>query len=158
MFDRKIKDALKGVFVKRRKRPCRVQIFEILLPGPLKKFAWFRRNNRDFENLASEGNNIYLDITNGFRHLPLISFVSLLYLESANRLSVKGAYYGAFDAKLPEVQETQVFDLSSLLKIVRGSFAVEQFEKTGNLTPLRNFIEDVLKEHRGKVQITDFGN
>lgn len=153
------KDAFEGRIRKEAEEAgVGVQIFEIPSAGTIEE-VWrgFDVITETFENLASEGNNIYLDITNGFRHLPLISFVSLLYLESANRLSVKGAYYGAFDAKLPEVQETQVFDLSSLLKIVRGSFAVEQFEKTGNLTPLRNFIEDVLKEHtEEKFKITDF--
>ncbi|OQB48153.1 MAG: CRISPR-associated (Cas) DxTHG family protein [bacterium ADurb.Bin157] len=153
------KDAFEGRIRKEAEEAgVGVQIFEIPSAGTIEE-VWrgFDVITETFENLASEGNNIYLDITNGFRHLPLISFVSLLYLESANRLSVKGAYYGAFDAKLPEVQDTQVFDLSSLLKIVRGSFAVEQFEKTGNLTPLRNFIEDVLKEHtEEKFKITDF--
>ncbi|NCB47668.1 CRISPR-associated DxTHG motif protein, partial [bacterium] len=143
------KDAFEGRIRKEAEEAgVGVQIFEIPSAGTIEE-VWrgFDVITETFENLASEGNNIYLDITNGFRHLPLISFVSLLYLESANRLSVKGAYYGAFDAKLPEVQDTQVFDLSSLLKIVRGSFAVEQFEKTGNLTPLRNFIFNIIKDN-----------
>ena len=46
----------------------------------------------------SEEINVYLDITNAFRHLPLVLYNSLSYLESMNKVRLKGIYYGAFDA------------------------------------------------------------
>jgi len=121
-------------------------------------WAGFDSITETFQALeSSEEYNVYLDITNGYRHLPLISFVSLLYLESSKQLKLKGAYYGALDAKDNNANLVPVFDLSNLVKIVKGSFAVEQFEKTGHLSPLRDFIEDVLKDHTDKhFKIADF--
>ncbi len=86
--------------------------------------------------------NIYLDVTNSFRHLPLLSFTALSYLESARKASLAGIYYGAFDPK--RSAQTPVFDLTPLVNIVRGSYAVKTFEETGAINQLAAFFKDLL--------------
>ena len=89
--------------------------------------------------------NVYLDITNGFRHLPLVLYNSLSYLESLNKVKIQGIYYGALEAKTDNV--IPVFDLTNLSKIMRGSFAVKQFEESGNLAGIKNFVNEVIYEN-----------
>ena len=103
---------------------------------------------RQFDEIVSEGEsyseiNIYLDITNGFRHLPLVLYNSLFYLESLGKINLCGIYYGALEA-VSRGETVPVFDLTHLAKIMRGSFAVRQFEETGNILGLKDFANDAI--------------
>ncbi len=82
---------------------------------------------------------VLLDITNSFRHLPLLFFTSLSYLESAGKAGMKGVYYGAYDAK-NESNITPVFDLTPMVNLVKGGFAVKSFMETGAMGPLGSFL------------------
>ena len=45
----------------------------------------------------NEGDEIYLDITHGFRSLPMLGLVLVKYLKVTKNISVGGVYYGAFE-------------------------------------------------------------
>ena len=106
-----------------------------------------------FDGVVSEGNKldaeedvrVYLDITNAFRHLPLVLYTSLSYLESMNKVKIDGIYYGALDAK--ENNMIPVFDLTNLSKILRGSYAVKQFEESANISGIRDFVNEAIYEN-----------
>ena len=106
-----------------------------------------------FDGVVSEGSKldaeedvrVYLDITNAFRHLPLVLYTSLSYLESMNKVKIDGIYYGALDAKENDV--IPVFDLTNLSKILRGSYAVKQFEESANISGIRDFVNDAIYEN-----------
>ncbi|MBQ3643344.1 MAG: CRISPR-associated DxTHG motif protein [Candidatus Riflebacteria bacterium] len=89
--------------------------------------------------------NVYLDITNGFRHLPLVLYNSLSYLESLNKVKIQGIYYGALEAKHNNI--IPVFDLTNLAKILRGGYAVKQFEESGNIIGIKDFVNDAITEN-----------
>lgn len=91
----------------------------------------------------AEETNVSLDISNGFRHLPLLSFASLTYLESSRKVKLAGVYYGAYDARTAE-NVAPVFDLTPLVNIVKGSFSVKAFEETGSISQLGEFLNDLL--------------
>jgi len=92
--------------------------------------------------------NVFLDVSNGFRHLPLLSFTSLTYLESSRKVKLAGVYYGAYEARsVGDV--TPVFDLTPLVNIVRGSYAVKSFEETGAIEQLGEFLNDLLSMKPG---------
>lgn len=90
-----------------------------------------------------EETNVFLDISNGFRHLPLLSFASLTYLESSRKVKLAGVYYGAFEARSVE-NITPVFDLTPLVNMVKGSYSVKAFEETGAIEQLGEFLNDLL--------------
>ncbi|WP_462270688.1 TIGR02221 family CRISPR-associated protein [Desulfobacter sp.] len=46
---------------------------------------------------VNEGDEIYLDITHGFRSLPMLGLVLVNYLKVTKNISVGGIYYGAFE-------------------------------------------------------------
>jgi hypothetical protein len=92
----------------------------------------------------SEETNIFLDISNGFRHLPLLSFASLTYLESSRKVKLAGVYYGAWEARSAE-NIAPVFDLTPLVNIVKGSYSVKAFDETGAIEPLGEFLNALLR-------------
>lgn len=90
--------------------------------------------------------DVYLDITNGFRHLPLVLYNSLFYLECLDRIKISGIYYGALESNR-NAHEVPVFDLTNLAKIIRGSFAVKQFKTTGNMAGVARFLNEIIGEN-----------
>lgn len=123
-----------------------------------------------------KGDEVFFDITHGFRSLPMLIMVFLNYAKFLKSVSVKAIYYGAFDAK--EVLENQnwapVWDLTYFSTIQDWTNAANQFLKTGNglflseliqgekLELLKSGIENFTKEilvnrgpsiYRGETQI-----
>jgi hypothetical protein len=128
----------------------------------------------------SKNIDLYLDITYGFRHLSMIFLASTMYLESLNAVKLSGVFYGAFESgdriesidvesvNMEAVREeirilknrnapskefpslVPIFDLTALAKIIMGSFAVKQFEESGNLVLVREFLSAVFKETEEK--------
>ncbi|NNU91582.1 TIGR02221 family CRISPR-associated protein [Anoxybacillus sp. CHMUD] len=49
-----------------------------------------------------ENDSIVLDITHGFRTLPLVGTISLQYLKFVKQVHIAGVYYGAFEARKAE--------------------------------------------------------
>ncbi len=106
-----------------------------------------------FDGVVNRGNkldenekvNVYLDITNGFRHLPLVLYNSLSYLESLNKVKLEGIFYGALEAK--QNNTVPVFDLTNLAKIIRGGYAVKQFEESGNIIGIKDFVNEAIVEN-----------
>lgn len=73
--------------------------------------------------------DVHLDITHGFRHLPMLALLAALYLRIARKASVKGIWYGAYD---PDAQQAPAHDLSGLLRIADGLQALTSFDKDGD--------------------------
>ncbi|GAB4119803.1 MAG: TIGR02221 family CRISPR-associated protein [Sideroxydans sp.] len=78
---------------------------------------------------VSQGSNVHLDITHGFRHLPMLALMSAMHLRIVKRASIAGIWYGAFD---PDTQSAPVHDLAGLLRIADGLVALAQFDKDGD--------------------------
>ena len=121
--------------------------------------VWLQFDNilKYFEDIDEEL-EIYLDITFAFRHLPIIFYASAMYLETSNpKISLKGIFYGAneagfIDKSEPSVKKVPIFNITNIANIVRGSFAVKEFEKTGHIIGVKNFVNEILnaltqKEH-----------
>jgi len=78
------------------------------------------------------GDELVVDITNGFRSLPFLSFLAVAFLQVAREVRVKGIYYGAWDARDPETGETPVFDLTPFATLLDWTTATKQFLVTGD--------------------------
>lgn len=77
------------------------------------------------------GDEVILDITYGFRSLPMLSIIAAAFLRVAKGVAFKHLIYGAFDVK-DERGRRPVFDLSSFLTLMEWTSATDQFLKTGN--------------------------
>ncbi len=80
------------------------------------------------EQAAGRG-EVSLDVTHGFRHLPMLSLVSAFVLERLGR-KVNGLYYGAFEMK--EGDRVPVLKLDGLLDIEHWVEALAVFDASGD--------------------------
>jgi CRISPR-associated Csx2 family protein len=80
------------------------------------------------EQAAGRG-AVSLDVTHGFRHLPMVTLVSAFVLERLGR-TVGGLYYGAYEMK--DGDRVPVLRLDGLLAIQRWVEALAVFDASGD--------------------------
>jgi CRISPR-associated Csx2 family protein len=78
---------------------------------------------------VEQDDTVHLDITHGFRHLPMLALLSALHLRITRNARILGIWYGAFD---PDTGQAPVHDLSGLLRIADGLQALSSFDKDGD--------------------------
>lgn len=84
-----------------------------------------------FEQIQDE-EEIYFDITNGFRSLPMLALTILNYSKVLKNVKIKAIYYGALDAKNKETGKVPIFDLTSCNDILNWTVAADNFIRHGN--------------------------
>ncbi len=75
------------------------------------------------------GDEVDLDITHGFRHLPMLGLISALHLRRVRGARVRDIWYGAYD---PDTGKAPVMRLGGLLRIADWLEALSIYEKTGD--------------------------
>ncbi|NLM18361.1 MAG: hypothetical protein GX221_11680 [Candidatus Riflebacteria bacterium] len=98
---------------------------------------------------------VTLDITNSLRHLPLLMFGALTYLESYKKVSLANIFYGAWEVKDKEKNITPVFDISPIISIIKGSYAVKEFEEFGQISGIKEFINKVISDNAINMEISE---
>ncbi|MBB1125578.1 TIGR02221 family CRISPR-associated protein [Thiospirillum jenense] len=78
---------------------------------------------------VNAGDTVDMDVTHGFRHLPMLAIVAALYLRSVRRAQISGIWYGAYD---PDTQQASVHELSGLLRIADWLQALNTYDKDGD--------------------------
>lgn len=78
---------------------------------------------------VSPGDAVHIDITHGFRHLPMIALLAALYLEKVRKARIAGIWYGAFD---PDTGDAPVHNLVGLLHIAEWIEALHTYDKDGD--------------------------
>lgn len=93
-----------------------------------------------FEALEQQ-DEVYFDITHGFRSLPMLGIVLMNYARFLKRIKVKGIYYGAFETlgpvyKIKEMdlsdRNAPIFNLTDFDNLQQWSIAVNNFVDFGN--------------------------
>lgn len=78
---------------------------------------------------VDEGERVHLDITHGFRHLPMLALLAALHLRLVRRAAVEDIWYGSFD---PDTRQAPVYRLGGLLRIADWLQALSSFDKDGD--------------------------
>ncbi len=81
------------------------------------------------ENL-DENEDVIIDVTHGFRHLPMLSLVAARFLKTVKKIDVQQIYYGAFE--MSSDNKTPVLELESLLTMLDWVDALSTFDKDGD--------------------------
>ena len=91
---------------------------------------------------AVKSGKVYFDVTHGFRHLSMLSFVSAFMLERLHsELQVSGIWYGAFEMTKENV--TPAIKLVGLIHVQRWVDALSRFDASGDYGVFTNLlIED----------------
>ncbi|MDR2214121.1 MAG: TIGR02221 family CRISPR-associated protein, partial [Pseudomonadales bacterium] len=86
---------------------------------------------RHLAQVAQKGEAITLDVTHGFRHLPMLALVAARYLTHVMNVQIGGIYYGALEMTDAN-GETPVLDLNGLLKMLDWVEALATYDKDGD--------------------------
>lgn len=96
-------------------------------------------------DLIEDEDEIIFDITHGFRSLPMLNMVLINYAKLLKNISVRGIYYGAFEAKKKLIdgkEYSPLWDLKSFVELQDWTNAAQMFLKTGNGLPLSEMVEN----------------
>lgn len=89
---------------------------------------------------VAPGDEVILDLTHGFRHLPMLGLMSAFYLQSIQGAKIRGISYGALD--MTENGLTPVIDLAGLLTMGRWMSALNSYEKDGDYGVFARLLPD----------------
>ncbi len=90
--------------------------------------------------LEAEERDIALDITHGFRSLPLMAMLAAVYARSAFAVQIEAVLYGALDAA--HDGQTPMFDLSPMLTLLAWATAADRFNRTGDARYLASLLRE----------------
>ncbi len=107
-------------------------------------------------NCLEIGDEVYLDITNGFRSLPMLLIVLLDYAKTLKNIQVKKIYYGAYEAisaqptierEFPDSRDriAPILELTSFVALQNWTAAAANFKQYGKIAPLKTLTENSLQ-------------
>lgn len=90
----------------------------------------------------SPRDEVIIDITHGFRSLPVLAVIAATYLRVARNVTVQRLVYGAYEARTTDGPDgrSPVFDLTPFLTLLEWSAAADLFTRTGNAEPLAGLL------------------
>ncbi len=81
---------------------------------------------------------VVIDVTHGFRHLPMLGLIAAHYLERVKQVTVNGLYYGALE--MTEAGKTPVLNLRGLLQTMDWIQAFAAYDASGNYAPFADLL------------------
>ncbi|WP_165155468.1 TIGR02221 family CRISPR-associated protein [Parabacteroides sp. ZJ-118] len=106
--------------------------------------------------LIQEGDELYFDLTHGFRYLPMLILVLGNYSKLLKNVVVRSITYGNYEARNKETNEAPLNDLLALSNLQDWTSASASFLKNGNLSMLKSLCQQnlapVLREAKGSNQ------
>jgi CRISPR-associated Csx2 family protein len=111
-----------------------------------------------------DGDEVVFDVTHGFRSIPMLAFASLNYAKALKNVTLKGIFYGAFDARqgfAPKPKDAYgpptdvpIFDLTKYDNLLDWGQAVDRFLRAGDASEVgrlaKEGINPLLRESRGR--------
>lgn len=94
-------------------------------------------------DVIPEQSRLVLDITHGFRSLPMLASALLGYIRIHKGVEVSAILYGAFEATKEGV--TPVVDLTGLNNVMRWGNAVDSFYRRGNARDILSLTESAVR-------------
>ncbi|MGX7689974.1 TIGR02221 family CRISPR-associated protein [Flectobacillus roseus] len=104
-------------------------------------------------NLLHENDELFFDITHGFRTLPMLNMVLINYAKLLKNVTVSGIFYGAYEAKkrFNDIEYAPIWNLKPFVDLQDWTNSANIFLKTGNAIELTTLIQDerytLLKEN-----------
>ena len=90
---------------------------------------------------VQDGDELVVDITNGFRSLPFLSFLAIAFLRMARQVTVSRVLYGAWEARDEQTDKTPVFDLTPFLTLLDWTIATDRFTRFGDASDLAGLLK-----------------
>lgn len=84
---------------------------------------------------------VILDITLGFRSIPILVLSVVSYLQAVKGVKISGIFYCAAEAVGREIEVKPIFDLSIFTRLQNWANAIEHFNRTGDSILLSNLLQ-----------------
>lgn len=97
-----------------------------------------------YDELFPEGSiqpEVYMDVTNGLRSIPILMLSIARYLQRSRRIDLRGIFYGAYDAVDRAENVKPVYQVDSFITVLDWASAVDTFLTTGNSVLLAEMLE-----------------
>lgn len=95
---------------------------------------------------VEDGDDLYIDITNGLRHLPVLLLIACSYLRAARKVTIKSISYGALDLGGKNekwvITECDVIELLPYVALFDWSSGVEAFRRSGDAGILAKLLRE----------------
>jgi CRISPR-associated Csx2 family protein len=91
-------------------------------------------------DLVEQGDRVSMDISHGFRTLPMLGLMSALFLKSIKQVHIMGVYYGALE--MTGAATTPVVRLDGLLRVADWLTAISAFRASGDYGLFAPLIDD----------------
>lgn len=105
-------------------------------------------------NIFEEGDEVYFDITHGFRYLPMLVIVLGNYSKFLKHINIRSITYGNYEGRDKSTGFSPITDLLPLSILQDWTNAASDFLENGNITKLKGLcqqeIRPILKETKGK--------
>lgn len=88
-----------------------------------------------------KGSTLFIDITHGFRSLPILGLIALSYLRVTRNIEIGGIYYGAWEHR-EEDGASHAFDLTPFLALLDWTAAADQFMATGSADRIKSIMTE----------------
>lgn len=88
-----------------------------------------------------DGDELYLDITNSFRYLPMLLVILVNYAKMLKHVSVKAIYYGNYEARNKDANIAPIMDLLPLSVLQDWTAAASDYLNYGQVQKLFNLTE-----------------
>jgi CRISPR-associated Csx2 family protein len=102
---------------------------------------------------VNAGDRVDLDVTHGFRHLPMLAILAALHLRSVRRANIGGIWYGAYDQ---DTGAAPVHDLAGLLHIADWLQALHTYDKDGDYDVFCRLVEGISSKAAAELQQAAF--
>jgi CRISPR-associated protein (cas_TM1812). len=108
-----------------------------------------------FERMAEEAgerDEIFIDITYGFRSTPAVSLIISDYVSVLRKIRLKGLYYGKVDH---HSFTAVIHDMTEMLILFKWSQAIESYLRTGNTQLLLSIVKEQAPVHEADWQFME---
>lgn len=97
---------------------------------------------RAVASCAGQKGSVALDITHGFRSLPLVAVLAVAFLRAARQVDVAHIVYGAWEARDASVvpPRTPLFDLTPMLSLLEWAIAAERLRSLGDARDMADLL------------------
>ena len=103
---------------------------------------------------VNEGDEIWLDVTHGYRSIPMLVITAVPYLRLLKKAEIRSITYGAYEAKDKDNNIVPIFDLTDFVGLMDWTNAASnfvRFARFDDCEQLMNAVnQDILKETKGK--------
>ena len=98
---------------------------------------------RTYEQLQC-GDTLYIDVTHGFRYLPMLVVSLVNYSRFLKNTNVACITYGNFESRDKSTNIAPIIDLTSLSALLEWNYAAGQFVDNGDIVPLQKLSKAVI--------------